>query len=71
MRRHQLVRPADLGKGGDISKMAKTVFKQNPEMEPVYEGVSCSHLATLQAEKCQPKPSDLAPIPHLQALWLY
>lgn len=58
MWRYQLFWPADLGKGGDISKMMMTVFRQNPEMEPVYENISCSNFATVQAKKCQPEHSN-------------
>lgn len=31
MWQHQLLWPADLGKGGDISKIRMIMFKQNPE----------------------------------------
>lgn len=67
MWRYQLFWPADLGKGGDISKMMMTVFRQNPEMEPVYENISCSNFATVQAKKCQPEHSNMVHIVHLQA----
>lgn len=67
MWQYQLLWPADLGKGGDISKMM-TVFRQNPEMEPVDENISYSNVAVLQAEKCQSKHSNLATSTHLQAL---
>lgn len=70
MWRYQLLWPADLGKGGDISKMMMTVFRQNPEMEPVYEN-SCSNFTTVQAKKCQPEHSNLLHIVHLQAPWVY
>ena len=33
---YQLLWPADLGKEGDTSKLMMTMFRGNPEMEPVY-----------------------------------
>lgn len=64
---YQLLWPADLGKEGDTSKLMMTMFRGNPEMEPVYESNSCSNTATLQAKTCQPKYSNLSHIIHLQA----
>ena len=50
---YQLLWPADLGTEGDTSKLMLTMFRGNPEMEPVYENHSCSNTATLQAKTAQ------------------
>lgn len=71
MWRYQLLWPADLGKGGDISEMVTTVFRRNPEMDPVQGNISSCNSATLQAKKRQPKHSELARVTHLRALWVY
>lgn len=68
---YQLLWPADLGKGGDISKMRTTMFRRVPDMEPVYDNISYPDCVTLQGKKCRPKHRDLAPITHLQVLRSY
>lgn len=45
----QLLWPADLGKGGDVSKMRMATFGQVPEREPVAENISYSNFATPKA----------------------
>lgn len=55
MWRYQLLWPADLGKGGDISKMRMTVFRQVQEMKLVNENISYSNFATTKAINISPR----------------
>lgn len=58
---YQLLWPADLGKGGDSSKMRMTMLGQVQEMEPVDENISYSNLATTKAINVRPSTAIWLP----------